>query len=231
MPRTPERAVVSFTFDDFPRSAADNGADVLSTVGAVGTFYAASAMVGSETVMGEMFSTDDLQALIKAGHEIGTHTHSHCDCAVQSTATVRKEIKTNLTALEEMGCHTPAAHFAWPYGETRAAHKQHMDDLAATARGILPGINRKGSDLMQLRSYTLTPDSASTAKAIKAIDAAARQGGWVTLFTHDVRRAPSAFGTTPSELRKLVKVAQDAGAAILSVSAAHAYIQSGALAP
>src|SRR5262249_53443030 len=40
------RPVVSFTFDDFPRSAALNGARILERQDARGTFYAAGAYCG-----------------------------------------------------------------------------------------------------------------------------------------------------------------------------------------
>ncbi|MEL7231814.1 MAG: chitin deacetylase, partial [Pseudomonadota bacterium] len=57
----------------------------------------------------------------------------------------------------------------------------------------------------------------------------ARKGGWTIIFTHDVRRNPSPFGTRPEALKRLVKLSQDTGLDVLSMSAAYALIQTEAL--
>lgn len=220
MRHTPDRAIVSFTFDDFPKSAAEYGASALDAIGAKGTYYVASGMAGLTKSSGRQFDLTDLTTLADAGHEIAAHTDQHVDCAKLDAATVRGEIVRNLSALKSTLQGHDIRQFAWPYGETRFDVKTSVTELVQTARGILPGINRKGHDLMQLRAFELTPDDATTARAIAAIEAAARQPGWVIVYTHDVRMAPSDYGTTPMALRALARIARDSGAQVLSVSAA-----------
>lgn len=215
--RIPENGMVSFTFDDFPRSAAEYGAEVLQSNDARGTFYVCTGMLGQSNIMGDMFSAYDLETLGSAGHSIATHTHNHIDCARVNPVTVRNEIKKNQSGLLDLQVGQDLSHFAWPYGETTAENKMEIGDLISTARGILPGINRKGSDLMQLGAFELTPDLWTIKRASGAIERAARKGGWTIIFTHDVQANPSPFGTKPHALQHLVKQSRDAGLEILTI--------------
>jgi hypothetical protein len=47
--------IVSFSFEDFPRSAAANGAAVLERFGVRGTYYAAMGLMNSSNELGEQF--------------------------------------------------------------------------------------------------------------------------------------------------------------------------------
>lgn len=227
MRQTPRRGMISFTFDDFPKSAAQYGADALEDAGAKGAFYTCTGMMGQTNRMGEMYNMDDLGALASRGHEIAAHTHNHIDCARVDPATVRSEICHNLAELQRLKTPKDVPHFAWPYGETSPTNKSKIGDLVSTGRGILPGINKKGSDLMQLGAFELTPDQWTTQRAADAIEKTARKGGWTIIFTHDVCAHPSAFGTTPESIRRLAKQSRDAGLDILTVSEAFARLDEG----
>jgi peptidoglycan/xylan/chitin deacetylase (PgdA/CDA1 family) len=72
-----QRPVVSFTFDDFPRSAALNGARILERHGARGTFYVAGSYCGKVVDGVVQYCAEDLSALSHGGHEIGCHTFNH----------------------------------------------------------------------------------------------------------------------------------------------------------
>ncbi|MEM7492296.1 MAG: polysaccharide deacetylase family protein [Pseudomonadota bacterium] len=227
MRQTPRRGMISFTFDDFPKSAAQYGANALEDADAKGTFYTCTGMMGKTNLMGDMYNADDLEALASRGHEIAAHTHNHIDCGRVDPATVRSEICHNLAELQALKAPTNLPHFAWPYGETTLTNKTKINDLVCTARGILPGINKKGSDLMQLGAFELTPDQWTTKRAADAIEATAQKGGWTIIFTHDVRKNPSAFGTTPESVRHLAKQSRDAGLDILTMSEAFARLEEG----
>ena len=73
--------VVSFTFDDFPRSSLEQGGAILERFGARGTFYTALGLEGGDGELGPLFRREDLERAAAAGHEIGCHTFSHIDCA------------------------------------------------------------------------------------------------------------------------------------------------------
>ena len=207
----PSQSIVTFGFDDFPKSAADTGADVLESFGAKGIFYACSGLAGRENLTGEQYVDTDMLALDKAGHEIGAHTHTHLDCARVSADVAVENIDKNLDLLKQMGLATAVDHFAYPYGETTVALKRALKDRFLTARGIRTGTNAHGADRMQLAAVELTPDTATTQRAIAAIERASKTPSWLHIFTHDIRNTPSPFGTTAQELRKIVKTARDSG--------------------
>ncbi len=222
----PERSIITFGFDDFPKSAADNGADVLESIGAKAIFYACSGLAGRENLTGEQFVDTDMLALVRAGHEIGAHTHTHRDCAHMPTETALEDIARNLDELRQMGLKTPARHFAYPYGETTLALKRALKDRFVTARGIRAGLNRTRADRMHLRAMELTPDTATTKRAIDAIEQAANAPSWLHIFTHDIRNNPSPYGTTRQELKKIAKTARSSGILIATPGEAEKYFGS-----
>ncbi len=74
---TNERPLISFTFDDFPKSALFTGGAILAEQGLSGTYYAAPGLIGTSTEVGPIFETSDLTHLLEAGHELASHTYSH----------------------------------------------------------------------------------------------------------------------------------------------------------
>src|SRR5271166_4623320 len=87
--------VVSFTFDDFPKSALTVGAGILERYGARGTYYAAMGLAGSDGMLGPMFDHNDILAAHRAGHELACHTYSHLDCRGAAKSRIRNEIERN----------------------------------------------------------------------------------------------------------------------------------------
>src|SRR6267378_3494118 len=81
-----EPHLISFTFDDFPRSALLAGGAILNRFGLAGTYYVSLGLVGKQTPTGEMFLPGDLTTLFERGHELGCHTFSHCDSWDTETA-------------------------------------------------------------------------------------------------------------------------------------------------
>lgn len=214
----PDRPVISFTFDDFPVSAAQYGAEILETYDARGCFYAATGLAGTDGPSGKLFDERHVFDLSGRGHEIGAHTVSHVDCAAISTGKALNEISHNIDQLKAMGADGSIRQFAYPFGETHGALKSALIPRFDGARGILPGVNTKGSDAMQLRAVELDQDASSIARAHGAIEQVARKGGWLIFFTHDVRERPSAWGVGTNAFRQLVRRARDSGADLLTPS-------------
>lgn len=220
----PKNTIVSFTFDDFPRSAVSNGASLLEAAGARGTFYACSSMMDQSNAMGDLFTKEDLLSLVKRGHEIGAHTHTHLDCAKADPDMSLADIDENLSALKALGLDAEISQFAYPYGETRPQLKSELVDRFDAARGVLAGSNRQGSDLMQLRSYELDANPANNTKALNAIKAGKTTPAWIVIFTHDVRDDHSSFGTSPETLQTLIDAAREIDADILTMGEAYSRV-------
>lgn len=210
----PDRPVVTFTFDDFPKSAL-NGADIVEKHGGRAGFYACTSLMGKTSpVMGEMFDAATLKDLVSRSHEIGAHSHSHLDCARHRIEKVEKDVGENLVALAEAGHSEHVAAFAYPYGETTYAAKRWVSDVFVTGRGVLPGVNAGEADRSQLRAVELGNSAASRRRAMAALKTCIASRGWLFFFTHDVSPSPSSYGA-PSELvEELTKAAVDMGAVL-----------------
>ncbi|MAN73575.1 MAG: polysaccharide deacetylase [Henriciella sp.] len=216
----PRRTRICFTFDDFPKSAADTGADILDSVGAKGCYYACTGMVGTENHLGEMFDEGDLKTLTASGHEIGAHTQTHLDCSQAPADIVLADIDANLRNLVAMGHDEIVRQFAWPYGETRRDLKPRLATRFDAVRGIHPGVNGRRADLMQLFALELNADESTIERAAHMIEQSTGAPAWIFVFTHDVRQKHSKWGTTPAHFRRLVNLAHDTGAILQTPSSA-----------
>lgn len=210
----PDRPVVTFTFDDFPKSAL-NGADIVERHGGRAGFYACTShMAHRSPVMGEMFDGATLAELRARGHEVGAHTHSHLDCARARLGQVERDIGENLVALSEAGHGETVSAFAYPYGETTYSAKRWVGDVFVTGRGILPGINVGEADRAQLRAVELSSSAASRRRARAMLKSAIESKGWVIFFTHDVSASPSSYGAPKNLIEELASHAVQAGAVL-----------------
>lgn len=220
LPAHPPQPMISFTFDDFPRSAAETGASILERFGAKGCYYACTGFLGEIGPAGPYFEERDIMHLERAGHEIGAHTVAHLDCAKASTREALTDISHNVDQMRAVGVTTPIRQFAYPYGETHTELKRALADRFDACRGVLSGVNRKGSDAMQLRAFELGSDETSVARAFSLIEAAARQPAWLIFFTHGVSERAGKFDIKPQVLSTLVRRARDSGAALITPSQA-----------
>jgi len=208
----PDRPVVSFTFDDFPKSAL-NGADVIEKHGGRAGFYACTSFLGQRSpVLGEMFDADTLGELRTRGHEVGAHSHTHLDCAKTRLEQVERDIGENLVALAEAGHHETVSAFAFPYGETTYLAKRWVGDVFATGRGILPGFNLGETDRSQMRAVELGASDAHRRRAIAMLEACLRRKAWLFFFTHDVGASPTTYGAPLDLIEELAARAADGGA-------------------
>lgn len=210
----PDRPVVTFTFDDFPKSAL-NGADIVEKHGGRAGFYACTSFLGQRSpLMGEMFDAATLAELRERRHEVGAHTHHHHDCARQRLEKVERDIGENLVALAEAGHDETVSAFAFPYGETTYAAKRWIGDVFTTGRGVLAGVNSGEVDRSQLRAVELGASAMHRRRAIAALDLALAQKGWLFFFTHDVGANPTTYGAPSDLIDELAARAVDAGAVL-----------------
>jgi len=61
--------VVSFTFDDFPRSALYQGGTILREHGFAGTYYTSFGLMGKTIATGEIFTVEDLEEIVRQKHD------------------------------------------------------------------------------------------------------------------------------------------------------------------
>jgi peptidoglycan/xylan/chitin deacetylase (PgdA/CDA1 family) len=213
-----EEPLLSITFDDFPVSAAREGARILQNHGARGTYYAAAGLSETNGPCGLNFSAEDVQRLSAAGHEIGCHSYAHRDAVRHDVFTTLQDLAKNRDQLMQMGARSPRAH-AYPYGETTDQLKDGLPPRFACARGILPGVNHGRVDLAQLHAYAMFGEG--WLERLRAgLNSGARRKGWVIAFTHDVADSPSPWGTRSADLDTVLRHAHRLGFIVLPVSAA-----------
>jgi len=205
-----EKPVISFTFDDFPKSSVARGAQILEAVGGRGTWYASSAFAGQSTQYGAMFDAADVARLTGAGHEIGCHTFAHVDCAHSPADDVFADMVRNAEALAEMGMEERLVSFAYPYGETSIALKDALPSRFTTARGTTPGVAHGRIDMAQLPANALFGEDAQK-RALKLLEQARRRNGWVIFYTHDVSSRPTAWGSSTGLLERVATAAYATG--------------------
>jgi peptidoglycan/xylan/chitin deacetylase (PgdA/CDA1 family) len=212
------RAVVSFTFDDFPKSAARQGAAIVESVGGHATFYAAAAFAGQSTQYGVMFDAEDLARLKAGGHEIGCHTFSHVDPTRAPLDDFFADLVRNADTLAAMGLDERLISFAYPYGATTAAVKRNLPARFTSARGAEPGVAQGRIDLAQLPANPLYGEEA-LARCLKLVEQARRRGGWLLFVAHDVAARPTLWGAQTGVLERVAMAAYAAGMEISTVRA------------
>ncbi|WP_291845484.1 polysaccharide deacetylase family protein [Maricaulis sp.] len=212
-----ERAIVTITFDDFPKSAACAGARALERHGWTGTFYASAGYAGDVTHHGAMFDCGDLQRLAATGHEIACHTYSHLDASQVGTAAFLADIARNERALKAMGLERELDSFAFPYGEATPAAKRALSERFSNLRGVHADINRGGADRNLLKSVPIDGGEAGIARAIEAATSLSRHPGWLIYYAHDVQDDPTQWGCTPEQLDRVCDAIVDSGAEVLTM--------------
>jgi len=210
--------LVSFTFDDFPKSAAHVGAQMLERVGARGTFYAATGLMNGDGPHGALFDAEDITRLTAAGHEIAEHSCSHDDYAQMPSADIQADLDASAERRSQLGLDAHATAFAYPYGEASPTAKRLIAKRFTTARGVRAGVNHGVCDRALLRA---TPIENLTRDLVDAaIDEFDRRGGWLIFFTHDVCDHPSDWGCTPDLLEYAIDRTRAVGGRLAPVSAA-----------
>jgi glycosyltransferase involved in cell wall biosynthesis/peptidoglycan/xylan/chitin deacetylase (PgdA/CDA1 family) len=209
--------LISFTFDDFPRSALLTGGAILNSFGLAGTYYASLGLAGKETASGEIFSSGDLTTLFEQGHELGCHTFAHFDSWDTDTGAFEDSIIKNRSALNELFPGAEFESFAYPISSPRPLLKARIVHHFVCCRGGGQTINVGRTDLNQLSAFFLEK-SRDNIQAIKdVIDCNQRARGWLIFATHDVSDHPTPFGCTPEFFERVVRYAVSSGAQILPV--------------
>src|SRR5205085_8843632 len=100
--------IISFTFDDFPRSAWLTGGAILERWGLRGTYYVSLGLIGQTAPTGAICLPEDVRALVEHGHELGSHTFDHRHSWETRTAVFERSILENQAALNVL---LPGASF------------------------------------------------------------------------------------------------------------------------
>ena len=215
-----ETPMVSFTFDDIPKSAATTGAKLLEDHHARGTFYVSGGLVGTASSDWAAADAQDIVDLHRNGHEIGCHTFSHkraCDLDAESLAA---EIERNRRYLRSLDPSIKVDNFAYPFGFGSFGRKGQLKQAFKSCRSIVPGINSDTVDLQFLRAMPLIDRRIRRDEIERAFDEAQTHNGWLIFYTHDVANEPSLYGCSPDLMNHALEAASRRKIPVLNMAEA-----------
>ena len=213
-----ESPVISFTFDDFPRSALINGGAILRERGFSGTYYASFGLMGKKAPAGEIFTREDLDELVRQEHELACHTFDHCDSWHTTPNEFEASILRNQKAIAEFLPGTTLGSFSYPISWPRPETKRRVAAHFNCARGGGQTFNLGTVDLNYLKAFFIEQSCGNFDAIRQTIDANARVNGWLIFATHDVCDAPTRFGCAPGLFERIVEHSVKSGATISPVS-------------
>jgi peptidoglycan/xylan/chitin deacetylase (PgdA/CDA1 family) len=201
--------VVSFTFDDFPKTALSVGGSILERYGRSGTYYVALGLCGQCGEMGALHDADDIRSAHARGHEIACHTYSHLDCSRAAKGTILTDITANAVMTTTLIEGAQLVNFAYPFGALSLGAKRVVGAHYASCRGTGGGINRNRVDLAHLLSQRIYASDFDAIELKRLIDENGAVDGWLIFYTHDVTEQPSPYGCTPYQLETVVAYAAE----------------------
>ncbi|WP_157899910.1 polysaccharide deacetylase family protein [Luteitalea pratensis] len=209
-------AYVSFTFDDFPRTAYTVGGRILREHGVRGTYFVSSALLGGPSPSGAIATAAEVAQVVEDGHEIGCHTREHLDGTRATPEAFERSIRANNDALAEVIPGMELDVFAFPLEGPTLQVKRAVGPHFRASRGGGQTFNAGRIDLHLLKSFFLDYKTRDDMDAIKrVIDESAARRGWLIFSTHDVDPTPSAYGCTPATFERVVALACQSGARVL----------------
>jgi peptidoglycan/xylan/chitin deacetylase (PgdA/CDA1 family) len=212
--------LVTFSFDDIPDSAHEEGAAILERHGVKGTFYIAAGLMCTRTPHWHVAGPEAVSDLHARGHEIACHSFAHRRADTVKGAEVDADLARNREALRAIEPSLKLENFAYPFGYGSFRWKRRLRTAFRSSRGILPGVNHGRIDLHFLRAFPLTNAELNPARIDAIMDETERTKGWTIFYSHDVTPQPSIYGCTPALLTRAVLAAQERGIACVTVAEA-----------
>jgi Polysaccharide deacetylase len=214
---SPPYPLVSFTFDDFPRSALSVAGALLESYGITGTYYVSLGLVGKRAPTGEICHLEDVKQVVEHGHELGCHTFDHCHAWETKPSDFEESILRNRDALTRAVPGALSPTLAYPISSPRPANKLRAARHFDCCRGGGQTFNSGRTDLNNLRAFFLEQSRDRPGLIEWIVDRNVKSGGWLIFATHDVAENPTHFGCPTALFERIVRYVAGSGAMILPV--------------
>jgi peptidoglycan/xylan/chitin deacetylase (PgdA/CDA1 family) len=209
--------VISFTFDDVPRSAIENGQAILNKYGFPGTFYISMKLMSEEGFDFKKSDAELLGRIVDKGSELACHTFSHLHFFSSDEKDILSDLQNNQAFIESILPGYRFQNISYPFGEQTLAARKIMKQRFRSARSVYRGLNAGKTDLNCLRSVRLY-DTISLDSVFDMIQTAVDKKAWLIFYTHDVMENPSAYGCSPSYFEEVVRHCHDKNLNVLTVN-------------
>jgi hypothetical protein len=222
-----DKPFISFTFDDFPRSAFLLGGAILNKYKIRGSYYASFGMMGGKTVLGDIFTEEDVKELTAEGHEIGSHTFDHLNPWETRADIFEESIIRNQKAVFSIIPKFAFKTLAYPYTGPHPKIKRVAGKYFSCCRGGGQISNIGRIDLNLLRSCFIDRRHREDLEYFRRlIQINIKDKGWLIFSTHDISARPSAFGCSPEIFESIVREAVGSSATILPICDVYSRIVS-----
>lgn len=218
--------IISFSFDDAPRTAFTHGGEILNSYGADATFYVSLGMLESDSPSGPIASLDDLRRAVKEGHELGCHTFDHKNPWETKPELFVQSVLKNRQVLSQIFPETAFTSLAYPICGPRPATKRRIGKLFRCCRGGGQTFNVGTTDLNFLKAFFLDVRNGDTIDTVKQlVDKNAEARGWLIFATHDIDDNTSRYGCSKKFFKEVVAHAANSGSLLLPVGKACEQVQ------
>ena len=217
------RALLSVTFDDGWASAYTQVRPIMAQYNLLSTQYIISGEVG-DSADGYMTKAQ-VQALSKAGHEIGSHTISHPELTKITAAMLTTELKNSQTSLQTL-IGKPVTNLASPYGDYNASVITQAKKYYSSHRTVDAGFNSKDSfDAYSLRVQNIL-NTTTPAEVNGWVKQAQADKTWLILVYHDVSTTPDTYDSSIVNFKSEMQSVSASKIPVLTVSQALAEVKS-----
>ena len=216
--------VVSFTFDDIPRSAITNGESILKRYNFSGTYYISPELMKANGFDFDKKDVHILKQIVEGGGELACHTYSHLHFFRSGRKQIVSDIEKNQQFIEKCIDGYKLENFSYPFGEQTFVARDVISRRFKSGRSIYSGINNRNVDLNCLKSVRIY-ESIAQDEIISIIDQAIRSRGWIVFYTHDVDPNPSKEGCSPEHFEAIVRYCSEKKLKVLPVNKVLAMIK------
>lgn len=182
-----------------------------------GTYYTSLQLAGQGGLLEEHFSMDDLQSLVRDGHELACHTYRHLAAKACSVKDYVEDVEDNATRLAEMMPGQRFHSFAFPMGAANPEIKRLLSRRFSSLRSTIQGLHVGKVDLNLLMSNPLYSGHVSIEQVNRLVEHNQRVKGWLIFYTHDVTDKPSRFGCTPEYFAQVLHCVSQANSQVMPV--------------
>lgn len=215
-----QKPLISFSFDDFPLSAAHTGAEIMQKFNIKGTYFVSLGRLGQDSKVGKICDIDTIKKLIEEKHEIGNHTYNHSNGYEVSLEDYEQSVINNVAKFRELFITEDFETFSYPFGIASNRIQSIVRRYSRCARTTNRGINFGNIDVHLLKAFSLYGHGEEFGLIKSAIQFTISKNGWLNLYTHDISANPSLFGCTPEYFEKVVEYSVNSGAIIVPLKEA-----------
>ncbi|MEM7327234.1 MAG: polysaccharide deacetylase family protein [Pseudomonadota bacterium] len=208
--------VISFSYDDFPKSAIEIGAVELERHGFQGSFYPAASFCGAHEDGQAYYTEADIQCLREKGHEIGCHTHDHANLLRLNNQDIEDQFERNQAFFNDLTESERFVSMAYPFGNVSPRVKKVAQKRFPVCRGVWSGVNTGKIDMALLKVVGL--DHHLTPEQTRAwIQQARDENGWLIFVAHDIQTDHTPFGVRPDTYAEIVSLVADSEIEVMTI--------------